>query len=107
MILDTNALSAFIDGEPAVGARLSSETHVAIPVIVLGEFRYGIAGSPMLPIVADNLVVGGVERLCHDVHEHFAPAGRGLRHLDLPEALQRPVAADGHGFHDDYFARMR
>lgn len=45
MILDTNALSAFIDGEPAVGARLSSETHVAIPVIVLGEFRYGIAGS--------------------------------------------------------------
>lgn len=45
MILDTNALSAFIDGEPAVGVRLSSETHVAIPVIVLGEFRYGIAGS--------------------------------------------------------------
>lgn len=45
MILDTNALSAFIDGEPAVGARLSGEDHVAIPVIVIGEFRYGIAGS--------------------------------------------------------------
>lgn len=45
MILDTNALSAFIDGEPAVGVRLVSETYVAIPVIVLGEFRYGIAGS--------------------------------------------------------------
>ena len=45
MILDTNALSAFIDGEPAVGVRLSEEGHVAIPVIVLGEFRYGIAGS--------------------------------------------------------------
>ena len=45
MILDTNALSAFIDGEPAVGARLSAEAHVAIPVIVLGEFRYGISGS--------------------------------------------------------------
>ena len=45
MILDTNALSAFIDGEPAVGARLSVEAHVAIPVIVLGEFRYGISGS--------------------------------------------------------------
>lgn len=45
MILDTNALSAFIDGEPAVGVRLASEAHVAIPVIVLGEFRYGIAGS--------------------------------------------------------------
>jgi tRNA(fMet)-specific endonuclease VapC len=45
MILDTNALSAFIDGEPAVGARLSVELQVAIPVIVLGEFRYGISGS--------------------------------------------------------------
>lgn len=45
MILDTNALSAFLDGEPAVGARLSAEAHVAIPVIVLGEFRYGIAAS--------------------------------------------------------------
>ena len=45
MILDTNALSAFIDGDPAIGVRLSGEDHVAIPVIVLGEFRYGIAGS--------------------------------------------------------------
>jgi tRNA(fMet)-specific endonuclease VapC len=45
VILDTNALSAFIDGEPAVGFRLSEEGHVAIPVIVLVEFRYGIAGS--------------------------------------------------------------
>jgi tRNA(fMet)-specific endonuclease VapC len=45
VILDTNALSAFIDGEPAVGVRLATETLVAIPVIVLGEFRYGIAGS--------------------------------------------------------------
>ncbi len=45
MILDTNALSAFIDGESAVGARLSVEPHVEIPVIVLGEFRYGISGS--------------------------------------------------------------
>jgi predicted nucleic acid-binding protein len=45
VILDTNALSAFIDGEPAVGARLSVEPQVAIPVIVLGEFRYGISAS--------------------------------------------------------------
>ena len=45
MILDTNALSAFVDGEAAVGARLSVEARVAIPVIVLGEFRYGISGS--------------------------------------------------------------
>jgi predicted nucleic acid-binding protein len=44
MILDTNALSAFIDGEPTVGALLSHAERVAIPVIVLGEFRYGSQG---------------------------------------------------------------
>ena len=45
MILDTNALSAFIDGEPTLEERLAAAPLVAIPVIVLGEFRYGIAGS--------------------------------------------------------------
>ena len=45
MILDTNALSAFIDGEPAVGEVLRRQARVAIPVIVLGEFRYGISQS--------------------------------------------------------------
>ena len=45
MILDTNALSAFIDGASAVGALLRTQHQVAIPVIVLGEFRYGILAS--------------------------------------------------------------
>ena len=45
MILDTNALSAFADGEPGVGEILRQQVRAAIPVIVLGEFRYGIAGS--------------------------------------------------------------
>jgi tRNA(fMet)-specific endonuclease VapC len=45
VILDTNALSAFIDGDPAIGARLVGQAQAAIPVIVLGEFRYGIGAS--------------------------------------------------------------
>lgn len=45
MILDTNALSAFVDGDPAVGEVLRHQTRASIPVIVLGEFRYGIAQS--------------------------------------------------------------
>ncbi len=45
MILDTNALSAFIDGDAGVGSILRAQLRLAIPVIVLGEFRYGIAGS--------------------------------------------------------------
>jgi len=45
VILDTNALSAFVDGDSAVGEVLRRHTQAAIPVIVLGEFRYGIAES--------------------------------------------------------------
>jgi tRNA(fMet)-specific endonuclease VapC len=45
VILDTNALSAFVDGDAAVGDVLRRQTRAAIPVIVLGEFRYGIAES--------------------------------------------------------------
>ena len=45
MILDTNALSAFVDGEAGVGEVLRRQARAAIPVIVLGEFRYGIARS--------------------------------------------------------------
>jgi predicted nucleic acid-binding protein len=45
LILDTNALSAFVDGEPEIGEILAAQARPAIPVIVLGEFRYGILNS--------------------------------------------------------------
>ncbi len=45
MILDTNALSAVADDDPGVVAVLARADQMAIPVIVLGEYRYGIAQS--------------------------------------------------------------
>jgi tRNA(fMet)-specific endonuclease VapC len=45
MIVDTNALSAAADDDPAVIALLADADQMAIPVIVLGEYRYGIAQS--------------------------------------------------------------
>jgi tRNA(fMet)-specific endonuclease VapC len=45
VILDTNALSAAADGDPSVIEILARTDQVAIPVIVLGEYRYGIAQS--------------------------------------------------------------
>jgi len=45
VILDTNALSSFVDGDAGVGEVLRGQERAAIPVIVLGEFRYGIAQS--------------------------------------------------------------
>ncbi|HTM35873.1 MAG TPA: type II toxin-antitoxin system VapC family toxin [Terriglobales bacterium] len=45
MILDTNALSGVADNDAALGSILSRADQVAIPVIVIGEYRYGIAQS--------------------------------------------------------------
>jgi predicted nucleic acid-binding protein len=45
MIVDTNALSAAADGDPEIIAILARADQMAIPVIVLGEYRYGIVQS--------------------------------------------------------------
>jgi tRNA(fMet)-specific endonuclease VapC len=45
MILDTNALSAVADGDAALEPILRKADEVAVPVIVLGEYRYGIQQS--------------------------------------------------------------
>lgn len=45
MILDTNALSAWAEGDRSIEPVLRSATEVVIPVIVLGEFDYGIRQS--------------------------------------------------------------
>ena len=45
MILDTNGLSAVADGEAALGPILRKAAEVAVPVVVLGEYRYGIQQS--------------------------------------------------------------
>ena len=42
MILDTNGLSALVEGEPSLEPVLRKAVHLAIPAIVLGEYRYGI-----------------------------------------------------------------
>lgn len=45
MILDTNALSAVADGETAALELVARADRIALPVIVLGEYRMGIAES--------------------------------------------------------------
>lgn len=46
MIVDTNALSGIADEQPGIRAVLQKATSVAIPVIVLGEYTFGILQSP-------------------------------------------------------------
>ncbi|MGH9591146.1 MAG: type II toxin-antitoxin system VapC family toxin [Terracidiphilus sp.] len=45
MILDTNALSAIADNESPAVRVFSDASGIELPVIVLGEYRFGIAHS--------------------------------------------------------------
>ena len=45
MILDTNAISAFLAGDTNVEEVAPEAVLIAIPVIVLGEYRYGLLRS--------------------------------------------------------------
>jgi tRNA(fMet)-specific endonuclease VapC len=45
VILDTNGLSAVVEGDPGIEPLLRKASRIAIPAIVLGEYRYGISQS--------------------------------------------------------------
>ncbi len=45
MILDTNALSAFVEGDVLLLKRVTEAGRLCIPSIALGEYRFGVAGS--------------------------------------------------------------
>ena len=45
MILDTNAVSALLAGDEQVGDKLDSADHHHLPLIVIGEFQYGLLAS--------------------------------------------------------------
>jgi tRNA(fMet)-specific endonuclease VapC len=45
VILDTNGLSAVADGAASLMPILRQATEIAVPVIVLGEYRYGARQS--------------------------------------------------------------
>jgi len=45
LILDTNALSAFADGDTALRKVIAAEPDLALPAIVLGEYLFGVRRS--------------------------------------------------------------
>ena len=73
MILDTNALSATAEGDPAILRALSRADELLLPAIVLGEYRYGIAQSR-------HRVLEVSEGTTH----HYADINTELRHLGKP-----------------------
>jgi tRNA(fMet)-specific endonuclease VapC len=45
VILDTNALSAIVDGRPEIKPYIEGAAVMAIPVVALGEYRFGVTLS--------------------------------------------------------------
>jgi tRNA(fMet)-specific endonuclease VapC len=45
VILDTNAVSAFFDGVPEVVNEVDQATSLYVPVVVIGEYLYGLLSS--------------------------------------------------------------
>lgn len=45
MILDTNAVSAFAEGNRSVREKIAAGPGPYLPVIVIGEYRFGLAGA--------------------------------------------------------------
>jgi tRNA(fMet)-specific endonuclease VapC len=100
MIVDTSALSAAADDDPAVIAILARADQMAIPAIVLGEYRYGITQSRHRATYENWL--SGLLRDCavldidEPTTEHYAEIILELRRLDLkrkgkPNSHQRPL----------------
>jgi predicted nucleic acid-binding protein len=88
MIVDTNALSAAADSDPAVLAILGRAEQMAIPVIVLGEYRYGIAQSRRRASYESWLTGLLRDCLALDINEpttqHYAQIVLDLKHLGKP-----------------------
>jgi tRNA(fMet)-specific endonuclease VapC len=88
MIVDTNALSAAADDDPALIVILTRADQMAIPVIVLGEYRYGIAQSRHRATYENWLA--GLLRDCDvlDINEpttqHYADITLDLRYRGKP-----------------------
>ena len=57
MILDTNALSAWADGDLAIEPLLRTASRLVIPVVVIGDFEFGIRQSRHASRYAEWLAV--------------------------------------------------
>lgn len=88
MILDTNALSAFADGDEGLGALLEGAPELCLPVVVLGEYRFGVRQSRHRKTYEDWLSQALTELLVLPVlestTEHYAALCHELRKAGTP-----------------------
>jgi len=88
LILDTNALSAAADREPAALELVARAERVAVPVIVLGEYRLGIAQSRHYTSyknwLRDWITAVTVLDIEEETTQHYAAIGLELKKRGRP-----------------------
>jgi len=55
VILDTNAISAWAEQNPSALSLIEAQPFLCLPVIVLGEFRFGLRGSRRRSVIEPQL----------------------------------------------------
>lgn len=88
MILDTNALSAAADDDASILDILAASNSVELPVIVLGEYRYGIFRSRYRARYIrwlDNLIADiAILEVNQETTHHYADINIELREIGNP-----------------------
>jgi tRNA(fMet)-specific endonuclease VapC len=83
VILDTNALSALLDRDRTLLRRIERSPELALPVVVLGEFRFGIAVSrhrrEYEAWLARDLALFRVLPIVEETTRHYAAIRLALR----------------------------
>ena len=121
MILDTNAVSALLVGDPALGELLAADQRHHLPVVVIGEYRYGLLGSnrrdslrKLLETLIRESFVLVVDEATAETYSHVRDElrrrGRPIPENDiwiaaLARQHQQPVVSRDDHF--DYVANLR
>jgi predicted nucleic acid-binding protein len=88
LILDTNALSAFADGDEKLLRAIENEAELALPVIVLGEYLYGIQQSRLRASyeswIKVNLPFFDLLPIARETAERYSEIRRELRAAGTP-----------------------
>ena len=88
MILDTNAVSALFEGDPALAELLARQARHELPAIVLGEYRYGLARSrhrrSLLPLLEELIRQSTILTIGIETAAAYAVVREALRAKGTP-----------------------
>ena len=88
MILDTNAISALLEDDEALHARIAAEPTLYLPVIAIGEFRFGLLGSRLREPLSEKLNAlirrSAVFDVTDATTQHYAELRQALKAAGTP-----------------------